>query len=842
MIRLVVRIVDLAARFPKAVLAVSLLLIAVLAQHARGLEVRADLAELLPHDSPGLRALEHQMSRAGGSAMVLVIVSSPDRAANERYVDRLGECLEAFSRSPDAHDRIAYVESGTKDVRAFYENQKWLYADLAELERIDADLDHQIAIRSGMVEDLFSGDAPGPAPPPADAKPALGLNDALGKWDDHAHDKDSFPTGYFSARDGALLGIRVAANTALGANEGDLLLADIKRIAEEVKAETHFAGELGYTGDIASAVQEKKALVSEAVYATAIAVAIIVLAIVLYFRSFWSLVVIAIPVAFGVAAAYAFARVAFGHVNAAGAFLGAIIVGNGINYPLVLLARYREFRARGMAPDVARRESVVNALRAELVGACVAAIAYGSLSVTEFRGFRQFGAIGFVGMLLVWASIIPIVPALLVLVERLGGLRPRTRDREHEGKSRIASAFAWLALRRPRVVVALGLAVFVVAVVPVPRWIVDPWEYDFGKLGSRSSDVEGPGEWSNKANEVFGGKMNIAGAVMIADSVEQVPLVKAKILANDARDPQGTMISEIVTIDDALPGPRSMQESKLAVLERIRSRLTPRVLADLTPKERESADRARPPETLRVLVPEDLPPLVRRRFTERSGKVGTVFYVKPKNEIVFADGHNHLRLSATLDNVRLDDGAVVQTASRSTIFAEILRSMRRDGPLVSLTAFVAVAIVVIVFSRGARSAASVIGALIFGVALLFGVAASLGIRLNYVNFIAIPITLGIGCEYPFNIADRVRLLGGDVRDAVSRSAGAVLLCSFTTIVGYGSLMLSDFQALESFGKLAVAGEIACVLAAVLLLPSVLAMRVRAPSRWLCRRRSRCSGR
>ena len=100
--------------------------------------------------------------------------------------------------------------------------------------------------------------------------------------------------------------------------------------------------------------------------------------------------------------------------------------------------------------------------------------------------------------------------------------------------------------------------------------------------------------------------------------------------------------------------------------------------------------------------------------------------------------------------------------------------------------------------------------------------------MNYVNFIAIPITLGIGCEYPFNIADRVRLLGGDVREAVSRSAGAVLLCSFTTIVGYGSLMLSDFQALESFGKLAVTGEIACVLAAVLFLPSVLALRLRAP--------------
>jgi len=126
-----------------------------------------------------------------------------------------------------------------------------------------------------------------------------------------------------------------------------------------------------------------------------------------------------------------------------------------------------------------------------------------------------------------------------------------------------------------------------------------------------------------------------------------------------------------------------------------------------------------------------------------------------------------------------------------------------------------------VFSKSVKTAAAVLGALAFGVIVLLGSAPLFGLRLNYVNFIALPITFGIGCEYPFNIADRVRLLGGDVQAAVSRSAGAVILCSFTTTVGYASLLLSDFQALESFGKLAVTGEIACVFAAVLFLPSVL---------------------
>jgi hypothetical protein len=354
-----------------------------------------------------------------------------------------------------------------------------------------------------------------------------------------------------------------------------------------------------------------------------------------------------------------------------------------------------------------------------------------------------------------------------------------------------------------RAFVAIALVLAAAAASRVPGWLADPWQYDFGKLGSRSSDVSGAGEWSDKANVVFGGKANIAGALMIADRPEQVPLVGAAILANDARDRKGRMIDEITTIDDALPGPRALQERKLAVLDRIRARLTPRVLSELTPRERATALRARPPDALRVLGPGDLPALLRRRFTERDGTVGTVFYVKPRGDIVFADGHNHLRLSATTDDVRLPDGTVVMTASRSTIFAEMLRSLRRDGPLVSAVSLGGVVLVVIALARDRRVALGVLSALLLGVVALLGWAAWTGARLDYVNFIALPITFGIGCEYPFNIADRTRLLGGDVRQAVLRSSGAVMLCSFTTIVGYGSLLLSDFQALASFGELAV---------------------------------------
>ena len=849
--RIVVWIVDAASRSPYLTLALALAAMLAFAGCARRLEVRSDLLELLPRDSPGVRAFEHQLGRVGGGSTLIVIAESPDRKQNERFIDDLAAALERMKSEaahclPDARAEacpgrlIAYTEASTRDVRAFYETNKWLYADLAELRAADDDLDHAIAQRSGMVDDL---EAPAPAasapsPGPQATEPvekALGMGAHLDRWNAHAAKQDTFPSGYFATEDGALLGLRIVSNTTLGHGDGDVLLAAVQRVLAELRIAAQAASpsdqpamKVGLTGDIASASDEKKALVSDAAWATIGALLVILLALVLYYRSAWSLVVIALPALFGITAAYAFAAAAFGYVNTCGVFLGAIILGNGINYPIVLLSRYREFVARGIAPSDALRIAVLNALRAELVGACVASIAYGSLIATRFRGFNQFGAIGFVGMLAVWASIIPLVPALVVIGERLqrrlpARFRPRPAVlREERGtRSGFMGVIASLTTNHPWPFVAAGVLLVSAAVTVAPSYLRDPWEYDLGKLGSKSSDKTGAGEWSNKANAVFGGKMNIAGARMLADSAEQVPALKKKILDNDAQDPAGSMIAEVTTLDDILPGPRDLQEEKLAVLARIRERLTPRVLSELDAAELATIAKSRPPETLRVLQAADLPGLLLRRFTEADGRVGTVFYVKPKNEVVFADGHNHLRFSRTTDNLELPDGTKVMTASRSTIFAEMLESIRRDGPIASGVALFAVIAVVIVASRGSRSVIAVLGALAIGVAAVVGWAAIGGARINYVNFIALPITLGIGCEYPFNIADRARLLDGDAAEAVRRSAGAVLLCSFTTVVGYGSLIFSDFQALVGFGKLAVVGELGCVFGAVLFVPALL---------------------
>ena len=143
-------------RSPFTVLGVALLA----SRPALGLraEARGPLGRdgLLPRDSPGFQAFERRLARVGGRATITVVVESPERSANERFIDALDDALDKMPVEERA--LIAFVESGSKDVRAFFQDHKWLYASAGGARGGGQHADHQIAIQSGLVEDLEGGE------------------------------------------------------------------------------------------------------------------------------------------------------------------------------------------------------------------------------------------------------------------------------------------------------------------------------------------------------------------------------------------------------------------------------------------------------------------------------------------------------------------------------------------------------------------------------------------------------------------------------------------------------------------------------------------------------------
>jgi len=139
---------------------------------------------------------------------------------------------------------------------------------------------------------------------------------------------------------------------------------------------------------------------------------------------------------------------------------------------------------------------------------------------------------------------------------------------------------------------------------------------------------------------------------------------------------------------------------------------------------------------------------------------------------------------------------------------------------VSLSLLLTLLTVLITF-RGAARSWAVLFALGVGSAGLGAFLWLARVKLNFLNFAALPITFGIGVDYAVNVAQRYYADDTkNVSSALRTSGGAVVLCSLTTILGYLALLGSHNQAIHSLGTLAVVGELSCLCAAVIAMPAL----------------------
>ncbi|HWU89599.1 MAG TPA: MMPL family transporter, partial [Kofleriaceae bacterium] len=280
------------------------------------------------------------------------------------------------------------------------------------------------------------------------------------------------------------------------------------------------------------------------------------------------------------------------------------------------------------------------------------------------------------------------------------------------------------------------------------------------------------------------------------------------------------------------------QPEKLAVLAKIRALLDDDALDALDAKERAELRELRPPDDLAPITIEGLPPALKERLTERDGKIGYLISIRPAAQLDEWDGRDLIRFGNAVRRlvlhgapVRGPDGAwqhgpteTVTTSGTSVIFADIVESIERDGPIVTTIAAAGLIAMVLLLVGRNRRAAAVLISTAAGSLLMVATCAVLGLKVNFLDFVALPITLGLGIDYAINIAhrhDEEEL--PDPLTTLRTSGSAVFVCSLTTIIGYGSLLVSDNLAIRGFGVASLIGEIACVLTALVLVPAILAI-------------------
>ena len=775
------------------------------------LHLKSDLEELLPRDAPSVVAIDELRTRMPGLQYlgVVVDVGAPERlSSGERLVDDLAARIRAYPR-----DLARSVRIGTGEERAFFEAHAALYVDLQDLAtiraRIEARRDFDVARQTGA--SLDDDEAP----------PSLDFTDIEKKY------RDKLPTRasgegdrYSSARlHLTMLLIEVGAFET-GSRRGRELLSRVQSDVALLGGTNAYAKgmQIGYAGDVAISVEEMDALVTDLSLSSVVVLLAVAAVIVLYYR-WWKSVLCLVPPLL-LATVYAFALASswpFGvtELNSNTAFLGSIIVGNGINFGIVLLARYVEERRRGRDVEDALTVGVWSARAGTLAAALGASVSYGALVLTQFRGFRQFGIIGGLGMVLSWAVAFVCMPSLVAWLDRDGSAANRPSPR-----ARVMTQVSHAVERFRVAIVAAGVLLTLGAVVGVRRFGLQHLEYDFSKLRRADTWVSGEGHWGLQMDALLG--QYLTPTVLLAESPSRARAIAARLKEEVGHAPLGEMVAEVRTLDDVLP---PAQDAKIREASAIRADMTPTMRALLTTEQKDDLDRLLGDSEQVSIRLADLPRTFTTALVERDGTAGRAVLVYPRPSKALWEGPpllafvDALRVVAATGDPQVPPAHV---AGSLPLSSDILASIKRDGPLASAAALGGVVLVVLVTSRRPAMAVYVIGALLVGVLWLAGATILFGVKINFANFIAFPITFGIGVDYAVNVVNRYVQDGQKDVGATLRATGsAVALCSLTTIIGYSSLLMAENRALFLFGLVAVLGEVGCLTAAVTFLPSVL---------------------
>ncbi|MEO6603266.1 MAG: MMPL family transporter [Polyangiaceae bacterium] len=768
--------------------------------------LKSDIEELLPRNAPSVAAIDQLRQRMPGVRYlgVLVDVGKPENLpAGERLVDDLAARVAKYPK-----DLVAHVRTGVQVEAAFLKKNAPLYVDLADLqtakERIAAQRDREVS--KSMDLGLDDGEP----------EERLDFADLQKKYE--AKGLDRFKGGRFSNADQhlTLMLIEVASLTT-GSDLGNALF---KRVHADLKAlggtDKYAPGmRIGYTGDVAIDIEELAALVSDLGVSSAVVVLLTLTVILLFFRWWKSVLVLLVPLA--LATLYAFALVtlppaSIDGLNSNTAFLASVIVGNGVNFGVILLARYVEERRLGRAIQDSLTTAIWGARSGTVVAALAASTAYGSLMLTQFRGFHQFGVIGAVGMVTCWAMAFLLSPSLIAWLDR-----DASSQKGGAHRPVIMGRVADLVQRHPTPILIVAGALTLFSVYRV-RSIDSSWiEYDFSQLRRSDSKVSGEAYWGHRMDELLG--RYLTPLVVLTDSPQATARVSAELKASVKSGVLAEYVSEVQDEDDVVP---LQQPEKLAEISAIRQIFTPRILAELSPEQRQAIEPYLPPDSLHELHADELPHTLTAGLRERSGRLdrSVLVYPKPSDATWHGDA-----LASFTNELRRIGGTEARPAGSIPLSADIIASVTHDGPLATLVALLGVVLLVTAIFRFNRATLLIIGSLLIGVLWLTALTLVLKVKINFCNFIAFPITFGIGVDYAVNVMARYRQTGSrDVIDAIRSTGGAVALCSLTTIIGYGSLLLAKNQALFLFGLVAVLGEVTCLVSAVVVLPAVLAAR------------------
>lgn len=498
-----------------------------------------------------------------------------------------------------------------------------------------------------------------------------------------------------------------------------------------------------------------------------------------------------------------------------GGTLGAI----GLDYTTHFITHYQDQRRKSPTSEAAILETSHELLLPSLAAWMTSVIGFAAVGISPVRVLRDFSILGTLCLIGAWLSTLLVLPAMLAIFNQ-GDVSPFTGRFHAEG-----GIFDWLS-RHARAL-TIGSGVTLAALIAATLWhgVHIEMESDPMILHPRPSPPL-------EAQRRIASRMQTAAGSILVHLEAPTP-AKLVSLAHQVHDRLQTAavsqagITGTFGLDALLPDP-AIADLRKSVMSADRAA---EVMSDFR---RALADSDFAPGAydryvglLQQLIHPGTPPgietlthypelsqLLLPRNASATPATEAVTLIVSRTPLDTRDERE-----AALAAVRgALNGVAGATVTGTVVIGHDLEvAVHRDLPRFVAVALICIAGYLLLHFRSFALAAFAL--LPIGVSLIVVLACFClaGVKLNLLHTVMAPLLLGINLDYGiFAVhAWRDSRDRGDMRHHFTPALAGLLICGGSTVIGFGSLIITSVPAIKSLGWLVNVGVISCVLATLL---------------------------
>ena len=627
----------------------------------------------------------------------------------------------------------------------------------------------------------------------------------------------------------------------------------LRRIIEDVRAK-HRDVRISLTGEPVLAIDEMVVSERDATRSSILTIVLVGIVVVAGFRDWLRMLLSISCLILVIVITMGYATWAVGHLNIITVIFTVMILGLGEDLGVQFISRFEEELSNGADRLGAIRGALQCTAPSIITAGVTNAAAFFAMALSGFRGVIELGIIAGGGMLLATTGMLTLLPAMILTFHR------RKEPARQLAKAQV-TAVERLLLKRPHIT-------WIVCAVITAGGLALAWRvgFDYNVLHLQSSRLESV---DTELRLLNADAESTIYASVVVDNLDEARSLHAALtnlpsvrtvhsvaeLIPEHQEQKVPIIREIhervggVHFDIPAADPADV-ESVLQALGSLRLHAAKLVRESHDPREQtvlaaltNAVQTAR--ASLQALAPaqaEQRVVLYEKSFYDDLQAQLTLLATQSDRPMAIADVPAELRRmlvgrtgklllrvfpaeniweQAPLEKFVTEVQSVAPNATGTPRgLYEFIDILQRGYIKAALWAFLVIAIMVYGDLRNALATALTLMPIVVGTIWMVGVMAATGLRFNPANILTLPLMVGIGVAYGIYIVRRYRE-DGEATFYGKSTGRAVMLSALTAVIAFSSLLIGAHRGIRSLGLVMSIGVVACLLAALALLPALL---------------------